>query len=95
MNNSMVKEIPRNSASGYTALFILFGLLLLIVWFIYTAIQKESALLLFSTVIPSVLVFVLGVVGLFMVHPNQAKVLTLFGKYVGSARVTGLHCVAQ
>jgi len=87
----MVKEIPRNSASGYSALLILFGLLLLIVWFIYTAIQKESALLLLGTVIPSVIVFVLGVVGLFMVHPNQAKVLTLFGKYVGSARLTGLR----
>ena len=26
-----------------------------------------------------------------MVHPNQAKVMTLFGTYVGSARETGLR----
>lgn len=29
--------------------------------------------------------------GLFMVHPNQAKVLQLFGKYVGTAREPGLR----
>ncbi|MGI9328611.1 MAG: SPFH domain-containing protein [Pseudomonadales bacterium] len=30
-------------------------------------------------------------VGLFMVHPNEAKVLQLFGKYVGTAKVPGLR----
>jgi regulator of protease activity HflC (stomatin/prohibitin superfamily) len=29
--------------------------------------------------------------GFFMVHPNQAKVLQLFGTYVGSVRATGLR----
>ena len=29
--------------------------------------------------------------GFFMVHPNQAKVLQLFGTYVGSVRETGLR----
>jgi len=29
--------------------------------------------------------------GFFMVQPNQAKVLTLFGSYVGSVRLTGLR----
>jgi regulator of protease activity HflC (stomatin/prohibitin superfamily) len=29
--------------------------------------------------------------GFFMVHPNQAKVLQLFGSYVGSVRQTGLR----
>ena len=28
--------------------------------------------------------------GLFMVHPNQGKVLQLFGKYVGTVRTAGL-----
>ncbi len=30
-------------------------------------------------------------VGLFMVHPNEAKVLQLFGKYVGTAKEPGLR----
>jgi regulator of protease activity HflC (stomatin/prohibitin superfamily) len=41
-----------------------------------------------------VLVLVVLVVcynGFFMVHPNQAKVLQLFGKYAGSVRQTGLR----
>jgi len=31
--------------------------------------------------------------GLFIVHPNQARVLQLFGSYVGSAKVAGLRWV--
>lgn len=34
---------------------------------------------------------ILGEAGLFMVNPNQAKVLQLFGDYVGTARVAGLR----
>ena len=34
---------------------------------------------------------VLGAVGLFMVHPNEAKVLQLFGKYIGTAKEPGLR----
>lgn len=30
--------------------------------------------------------------GLFVVNPNEARVLQLFGKYVGSAKVAGLRC---
>jgi len=29
--------------------------------------------------------------GLFMVHPNEAKVLQLFGKYAGTSREAGLR----
>ena len=34
---------------------------------------------------------ILGEAGLFVVNPNQAKVLQLFGDYVGTARVPGLR----
>jgi regulator of protease activity HflC (stomatin/prohibitin superfamily) len=91
MNKSVIKEIPRNSASGYVALLVLLALLLLIIWLAYTMIKNESVLLLFTGVVPSIVVFVLGLIGLFMVHPNQARVLTLFGRYAGSARETGLR----
>lgn len=91
MNKSIVQEISRNSASGYLALVVLFALLVFIGWVVLTAIQKQSALLLFTVAVPCIIVFVLGLLGLFMVHPNQARVLTLFGKYVGSARETGLR----
>jgi regulator of protease activity HflC (stomatin/prohibitin superfamily) len=91
MNKSVIKEIPRNSASGYVALLVLLALLVLIIWLVHTMIKNESVLLLFTGVVPSIVVFVLGLIGLFMVHPNQARVLTLFGRYAGSARETGLR----
>jgi regulator of protease activity HflC (stomatin/prohibitin superfamily) len=43
--------------------------------------------------VPGGLVFLLSMIsltGLFSVQPNQAKVLTLFGKYVGTVRTAGL-----
>jgi len=44
--------------------------------------------------LPAVLIGIVLLIcfaGFFMVHPNQARVLTLFGTYVGSARDTGLR----
>jgi regulator of protease activity HflC (stomatin/prohibitin superfamily) len=38
-----------------------------------------------------IVVAILGEAGLFVVNPNQAKVLQLFGDYVGTARVPGLR----
>lgn len=91
MDKAVIREIPRNSASGYTAIVVLVVLLAFIVWSVLKAVENESVLMLVTVVVPSIIVFVLGLVGLFMVHPNQARVLTLFGKYVGSARETGLR----
>jgi len=34
---------------------------------------------------------IFGAIGLFMVHPNEAKVLQLFGRYVGTSKEPGLR----
>jgi len=86
----MITEIPRKCTSGYLMLVVLPALLLLDGWFFYRAVQVENVLLLVFAVIAALVLLVL-MVGFFMVHPNQAKVLTLFGTYVGSARETGLR----
>ncbi len=47
-----------------------------------------------SIEIMAVLVFILAVAaipGFFMVQPNQAKVMTFFGSYVGTVKATGLR----
>jgi len=86
----MIKEKVRSVASGYVALVILplltAGCALM---FIRSAVQDKPA---------TAAIFVIGLVvtlicykGFFMVHPNQAKVLQLFGTYVGSVRQTGLR----
>jgi regulator of protease activity HflC (stomatin/prohibitin superfamily) len=59
-------------------------------WWLVNSIIGESA----TGVVLSILVAIallICLAGFFMVHPNEAKVLTLFGTYVGSARETGLR----
>jgi len=90
MNKDMIREISRNGASGYLALVILPALILMDVWLLFTSIRAESIIMLVIAVIVLV-VLIVCLLGFFMVHPNQARVLTLFGTYVGSARDTGLR----
>ena len=86
----MIQENTRNVASGYLALLVLPALTLLLGWmFIRSAAGNQVAF---------AVLYMLGLVitlicykGFFMVHPNQAKVLQLFGTYVGSVRQTGLR----
>jgi regulator of protease activity HflC (stomatin/prohibitin superfamily) len=86
----MIKEIERKYASGYLALVVLPVLLILNGWWLVTSAMAESV----TSVVISILVGITLLIclgGFFMVHPNQARVLTLFGTYVGSARETGLR----
>jgi regulator of protease activity HflC (stomatin/prohibitin superfamily) len=86
----MIKEIQRKCASGYLALVILPVLFIFDGWFFYEAIKAQSLFM----VVSAALIFIVLLVccaGFFMVHPNQARVLTLFGTYVGSALDTGLR----
>jgi regulator of protease activity HflC (stomatin/prohibitin superfamily) len=86
----MIKEIERKYASGYLALVILPVLLILNGWWLVSSAMAESV----TSVVISILVGITLLIclgGFFMVHPNQARVLTLFGTYVGSARETGLR----
>jgi regulator of protease activity HflC (stomatin/prohibitin superfamily) len=84
-----IQEQTRTVASGYLALVILPILTILFGWLFIRFIEQAP--------IPAAL-YLLGLVitlvcykGFFMVHPNQAKVLQLFGSYVGSVRQTGLR----
>ena len=86
----MIKEITKTYASGYLALFILPVLFLANGYMFFRAVQSVAVpLVIFSVLIAIVLLVCFA--GFFMVHPNQARVLTLFGTYVGSARETGLR----
>jgi len=86
----MIQEKTRTAASGYLALVILPLLTILFGWYFIRSATVNH-------VVPAVL-HMIGLVitlicykGFFMVHPNQAKVLQLFGTYVGSVRQTGLR----
>ena len=86
----MIKEIERKCASGYLALVVLPLLLIADGWWFFKAVTTVNVTwIIFSILAAIALLICLG--GFFMVHPNEAKVLTLFGTYVGSAKETGLR----
>ncbi|MDH3587136.1 MAG: SPFH domain-containing protein [Gammaproteobacteria bacterium] len=56
---------------------------------IYSALRVMWVPGLILAVLASIVVLIMWA-GLFMIHPNEAKVLQLFGKYVGTAHEPGL-----
>ena len=86
----MIQEIRRKCASGYLALVVIPALHILDGWLFYKAASAQYPLGIFLTILAFIVIVILYK-GFFMVHPNQAKVLQLFGNYVGSVRETGLR----
>jgi len=72
------------SINGYN----IFGILLVAVGFIVSQAAANNINL--SVVLVVVLV-VVAIPGFFMVQPNQAKIITFFGSYVGTVRENGLR----
>lgn len=80
----MIIEKKGFSLSGYLAFITL---LVLQVGF---AGMIASATTILVGIFGSLITFILWF-GFFMVQPNQAKVMTLFGSYVGTVKITGLR----
>lgn len=85
----MIREIKKTVMSGYVMLVVLVLAQLLTFSGIYFAAQTMSVAGLVVFVLLSVIVLICWF-GLFMVQPNEAKVLQLFGKYVGTCHDPGL-----
>ncbi len=85
----MIKEMPRKAANGILALIALLIVLGLSVPTLIRGADRADPLLIFAG-IAALLVSLVCLTGLFAVQPNQAKALTLFGKYTGSVREPGL-----
>lgn len=85
----MANEIERKAVNGIPALlvFLLAGAGA-VVLFARGAAADSSVLLVGALVLGFVVLLCL--IGLFSVQPNQAKVLTLFGNYVGTVKTAGL-----
>ena len=85
----MIREKTRSAASGYTMIVVLFVAQLAFAYGLFLSITAQNVVLLLVMVLATVIVLFLWT-GLFMVHPNEAKVLQLFGKYVGTVHEQGL-----
>jgi regulator of protease activity HflC (stomatin/prohibitin superfamily) len=84
---SRTNEVERRSSSGY--LWIVIGLVLIGVGI--TLVVRPIGLL---PLLTGVLLIILGafvLAGLYMLQPNEAAILLLFGEYVGTDRAEGLR----
>lgn len=87
----MVREIVRKVPSGYTMIIVLLIAQLASIYMVFVTIRAmNSPAQVVAAALVSMLVAILWA-GFFMVHPNEAKVMQLFGKYVGTAREPGLR----
>ena len=85
----MLREINKPGTGGLLMLFLGIVLLGLGVWRIIAGADGGAPLTAVSGAI-LLLAAILTLSGLFTVQPNEGKVLTLFGKYVGTVRESGL-----
>ena len=86
----MITEIKTKAMSGYAMLLILPLLLAANIFVLAQGIRKEDPVFVITFVI-GMLIIILLAVGFFMVHPNESKVLQLFGKYKGTVSDSGLR----
>jgi regulator of protease activity HflC (stomatin/prohibitin superfamily) len=86
----MIQERTRSVPSGWLALGILFPLLLLAGFGLFRAIVQQNGGLATGLALAIVVDLTL-LAGLFIVNPNEGKVLQLFGSYRGTVRDPGLR----
>lgn len=93
MNEISEKKMP--SVNGFFALLAECAVFALsIYWFIIEIPAMEGAELPTTGFWFAIVLFTLACIltgGFFIVHPNEAKVFTYFGRYAGSCRSSGFH----
>lgn len=92
------KERAGSAYNGYLVLAIFAAITAGVIFMIIGAIPPEGApkavkLGFLGTLLTGALVVLLGMIGFFMIQPNQAAVITMFGEYRGTVRKEGLQWV--
>jgi regulator of protease activity HflC (stomatin/prohibitin superfamily) len=86
----MIREKAYNGSSGLGTLLLLLALLAVSIYWLWSAARAGLA---WGAVGATALMIVtlVALCGLFIVNPNEGKVLQLFGDYRGTARTPGLR----
>src|ERR1019366_1663016 len=88
-SDPMANEIERKAVNGIPAFLALLLGGAAAAYLLWHGGNTGDTVLVIAGVVGGML-SVIALTGLFAVQPNQAKVLTLFGKYVGTVRTSGL-----
>ena len=86
----MIRERATNGMPGLPMLLLFIVVEAGLLWMLIMNIQSESAPEIIAAAVGIAVVSFLTA-GLFMVNPNEAKVLQLFGEYKGTAKLQGLR----
>ncbi len=87
------REHPAPTASGYVMLLVLLVAIVIQIFGIVQLANDHPSMLAIAAVIVGPLTILLIAPGFYMLQPNQAAAITLFGSYKGSDRATGLRWV--
>ena len=86
----MIRETEKSAVSGWVALPVLLGLLVLTVYSFVGAVRAQDLTAVFVWLFGEI-VAIACIGGFFVVNPNEGRVLQLFGSYVGTVRAAGLR----
>ena len=85
----MIREEVKKVSSGYLMIVVLATAQIMFGYLVVASGRAHFVVGVLLAVLASVIVIICWA-GLFMVHPNKAKALQLFGKYVGTVHDPGL-----
>ena len=85
-----MKENPIRSLPGIPVLLVLLAVAALALWqFVASVNHGPAMMLVLAAAVGTLALFLM--IGLYTVQPNQAAVISLFGKYVGTVKENGLR----
>ena len=87
------RERQASAGSGYPMLLLLLVLIALTIWGAIRIASDVGGLVTAIAVLGGPLLFIFVACGFYMLQPNQAAAITLFGDYKGTDRATGLRWV--
>ena len=87
------RERPASTASGYMMLLLLLLAIVVQGWGIVQLANDNPSMVAITAVIVAPIVLLFVACGFYMLQPNQAAAITLFGAYAGTDRSTGLRWV--
>ncbi|HET6943441.1 MAG TPA: SPFH domain-containing protein [Sphingomicrobium sp.] len=91
LNSSRERDAP--ASSGYPMLLVLLLLFAVTIWGGIRIANDAGGLLTAVAVLGAPLLFIFLACGFYMLQPNQAAAITLFGDYRGTDRTSGLRWV--
>jgi regulator of protease activity HflC (stomatin/prohibitin superfamily) len=89
----LTHELPASTLSGYPMLLLALIGIAANAFGIVRAANGQGDFLSVALIVLGVIVFLFAISGFYMLQPNQAAAITLFGDYKGSDRSTGLRWV--